>query len=183
MSEPMTEPVTCERCAALAVRLDSLEAMATEREARNKERFDNIATATAIATSALDKRLDGMNEFRQSLRDQADKFVDRNFYKTEHASLSRQVDDLKQHLVELEKTEAARTSIRQEKREGVNTLYYAIGSAGVLFAVVTSLVTVVYNIYTYNAHTNIAATVGQVEAGDAALSRRLDALEHNVEKH
>ena len=40
-------------------------------------RFDLIDRATTVALSTMDKRLDSMNEFRSSLRDQAASFADR----------------------------------------------------------------------------------------------------------
>ena len=38
-------------------------------------RIDDLKEAIADARTTMDKRLDGMNEFRDSLRDQADRFA------------------------------------------------------------------------------------------------------------
>lgn len=40
-------------------------------------RIDSIEKATKLAADTMDKRLDGMNEFRDTLRDQASKFSTR----------------------------------------------------------------------------------------------------------
>jgi hypothetical protein len=41
-------------------------------------RFEAINQATELARMAMEKRLDSMNEFRETLRDQSSKFVTRN---------------------------------------------------------------------------------------------------------
>ena len=38
-------------------------------------RFNTVEEATAMARQSMEKRLDGMNEFRDTLKDQAAKFV------------------------------------------------------------------------------------------------------------
>jgi len=49
----------------------------TELEKRVDQRFELMDRALTVALSAMDKRLDSMNEFRSSLRDQASQFADR----------------------------------------------------------------------------------------------------------
>ena len=41
-------------------------------------RYEAIQDATELARKAMEKRLDGMNEFRDTLKDQAGKFVTRS---------------------------------------------------------------------------------------------------------
>ena len=41
------------------------------------EKFKNIDKANALAYQSMEKRLEGMNEFRDTLKDQASKFVTR----------------------------------------------------------------------------------------------------------
>jgi len=48
-----------------------------ELEKRVDQRFELMDRALTVALSAMDKRLDSMNEFRSSLRDQASQFADR----------------------------------------------------------------------------------------------------------
>ena len=49
----------------------------TELEKRMDQRFELMDKALTVALTAMDKRLDSMNEFRSSLRDQASQFADR----------------------------------------------------------------------------------------------------------
>ena len=41
-------------------------------------KFVSIEQATELSRQAMEKRLEGMNEFRETLRDQASKFITRN---------------------------------------------------------------------------------------------------------
>jgi hypothetical protein len=48
-----------------------------ELDRRVEQRFELMDRALEVALRAMDKRLDSMNEFRSSLRDQASQFADR----------------------------------------------------------------------------------------------------------
>lgn len=54
-----------------------------------EQRFDAMDKALHVATQQMDKRLDGMNEFRESLRDQAAQMVTR----TECSILHKKIDE------------------------------------------------------------------------------------------
>jgi len=54
---------------------DHLERLIEEMDCRWAQRFEATQTALNKAELALGKRLDGMNEFRDTLRDQAARFV------------------------------------------------------------------------------------------------------------
>ena len=41
------------------------------------EKFSNLEKSTELARLSMEKRLEGMNEFRDTLRDQASKFITR----------------------------------------------------------------------------------------------------------
>lgn len=56
-----------------------------------KVQFKANAKALKIAHKAMNKRLDGMNEFRAALRDQASKFVTKDEYNPAHL---RNEDDI-----------------------------------------------------------------------------------------
>jgi len=58
--------------------------------------IEALKHATLIAKESMEKRLDGMNEFRDQLKDQATSFIPRVEYKESIYSLQKQVDDLKQ---------------------------------------------------------------------------------------
>ncbi len=55
-------------------------------------RLESVKIATELARESLEKRLEGMNEFRQSMKDQANNFVTRVEYKT----LYEKMEDLKE---------------------------------------------------------------------------------------
>jgi hypothetical protein len=78
--------------------LDSINA--TEADLRQRLRYIELITAEKfrardlavnVAIEALDFRLNGMNEFRDTLRDQATRFVTREEYLAAHATLERAV--------------------------------------------------------------------------------------------
>jgi hypothetical protein len=58
----------------------------------SKLRYVSIEKATEIAKQTADKRLDGMNEFRDSLKDQNENFVRKTEYQSE---ILRLQDDVK----------------------------------------------------------------------------------------
>ena len=92
-------------CGGLTARITALEKMLDEREDRTKERFAamersvNIAMvasdrAVTKAEDATNKRFEGVNEFRQTLADQASGLMPRNEYTVQHKSLQEKVDAL-----------------------------------------------------------------------------------------
>ena len=62
----------------------------------SKERYKNIIKATDVAKESSDRRLDGMNEFRASLKDQNSTFVPRAEYKAQTDKLDHDIQDLKE---------------------------------------------------------------------------------------
>jgi len=64
-----------------------------------KEYFDmrirSQEEALDLARESLEKRLDTMNEFRQSLKDQQSTFITHNEYNAKHELLQAQVDQLR----------------------------------------------------------------------------------------
>ena len=93
-------------CAGLTARITALEKMLDEREDRTKERFvaldKNISTAIAAADkavgkaeSATERRFEGVNEFRQTLADQASLLMPRAEYQVQHGALSEKLEGLK----------------------------------------------------------------------------------------
>jgi hypothetical protein len=58
-------------------------------------RFDSIDKALNLATGQMDKRLEGMNEFRDQLKDQAQHFLTREVYETACKVTQTQIDDLR----------------------------------------------------------------------------------------
>jgi hypothetical protein len=62
--------------------------------ARLEERLNSYEKAVSVATAAMDRRLDGMNEFREQLKDQASKFLTKDVYESKHELIVQQINDL-----------------------------------------------------------------------------------------
>jgi hypothetical protein len=57
-------------------------------------RFSEVEKARIAASTALDHRLNGMNEIRDSLRDQRSMFIGREEYIVNHKMLEKSIHDL-----------------------------------------------------------------------------------------
>jgi LPS O-antigen subunit length determinant protein (WzzB/FepE family) len=62
-------------------------------------RINNVEQATELARAGMEKRLEGMNEFRDTLKDQASKFVTRD-------ELNAQLDKIEALIKSLELSKA-----------------------------------------------------------------------------
>ena len=76
-------------------------------------KFMSIEESRRLAKIEQDKRLDGMNEFRETLRDQASTFVTRRDYDVRHQDLVNRIESA-------EKVQAAATA-RLEGRAGLSS--------------------------------------------------------------
>jgi len=65
-------------------------------------KINNIEKAVSLAHAAMEKRLEGMNEFRDQLRDQTGTFLTREAYEAKHELLEKQVDELRLNRAMLE---------------------------------------------------------------------------------
>ena len=59
-------------------------------------RLSAIEKATAIATNTLDKRLEGMNEFRSAMKDQSEKFLSKDDYQLRHTQIESDIRMLRE---------------------------------------------------------------------------------------
>jgi hypothetical protein len=69
----------------LRERLDYIERL-------SEERFSARDRALTVALAAMDRRLEGMNEFRDALRDQTIRFLSRDEYTTAHEVIVRNME-------------------------------------------------------------------------------------------
>jgi hypothetical protein len=69
--------------------------MAAEMCEVNRIRFESQDKALNLARESLEKRLEGMNEFRQAIKDQQSTFLTHNEYNAKHDLLQTQVDQLR----------------------------------------------------------------------------------------
>jgi hypothetical protein len=76
-----------------------------------EEKINARDRALTVAMATMDTRLDGMNEFRDTLRDQSAQFVTRDEYQTGHAAVVRNAEvmriDLSTSAVRIEQTDRA----------------------------------------------------------------------------
>ena len=89
---------------------------------QQEERFDSIVENTTLARDSMNKRLEGMNEFRDALRDQTSKFVTRQ----EHEIALTEIRDLRESRAKLE-GKASQNSV---------VIAYIIAGAGLLLSAI-----------------------------------------------
>ena len=102
-----------DKCNALMARIDALQTLLNEREDRTKERFAamdkqvNAALASSDkavnkAELATEKRFEGVNEFRETLRDQAATLMPRVEYNVQHRALEDLVSNIAERMTVME---------------------------------------------------------------------------------
>jgi hypothetical protein len=82
--------------------LRELFAIVQERSVAAEQRFAAQEKATTIALHTLEKRLDGVNEFRASLADQAQTLMPRKEYEVQHKALADQIIVMRDRMVAME---------------------------------------------------------------------------------
>lgn len=71
------------------------------RITRLEERLSASERAREVALSALDRRLEGMNEFRETLREQQNTFIRQDRYQAEHDAVVRELAIMRDELSSL----------------------------------------------------------------------------------
>jgi hypothetical protein len=148
------------------------EALASREEA--------VKVAQNVAKEASDK-LAGIYDMRHTqvettVKEAVLRFMPKDIYEVQHTNLVKQVEtdtariyDLEkfvsnvrelvkqvsintQRLYDTEKFIASIQNIKQEKREGINTIYYMIAIGGVLFTAIISVAALAFTILNYTSH-------------------------------
>lgn len=116
------------------------ERTASERhaalEAEIDRRINGINNEIAIAQSGLEHRLDGMNEFRESLRDQANRNVSTDLFTTTVNALSSAREAGLKALQDRVTALEAQQARERGRSQGVTAIIATIG----LIATVTTLI-------------------------------------------
>ena len=129
-----------------------LTALINAAEKRSDARFESMKTmvetafetskaAVSKAESATDKRLEGMNEFRDTLSDQAAHFVTKDSLASLVEKLEAQIDRNREDLDAL----AKRIDVREGQIQGSRLTWGNMASLLAAFAVVVGLVVVLAN--------------------------------------
>jgi hypothetical protein len=126
----------------------------TTRLAEVEKGTAGLAASVATQNAALEKRLENMNEFRAQISDQAERTLPKQVFDVQHAGVTKLIEINTGRIGELEKAMAAINARlgaeRETKHESRDTTTQGFQIAGVVFAVIVSLITVVYNILTYH---------------------------------
>lgn len=140
--------------------LDTLETYLSEKisalQSLMEQRQKDTEKALEVALQAMDRRLEGMNEFRETLSDQRladeknrssaqENFVDKKIYDLEHGSLESLISKNADHIIEMDKKLFALSELKVDKREGLSSKYMY---SAILFAALSfigSLIGIFWN--------------------------------------
>lgn len=118
------------KLATLEARMLGHWALDNNREVNIQENFRLHDEALKTALAALDKRLEGMNEFRQSLNDQNQLFLTRNEFDTNHQSLIDKIDAV-----------TIRVAAMEGQSKGNNQAWgYIVGFVGLVIGIATVII-------------------------------------------
>jgi hypothetical protein len=106
------------------------------------------STARDKAATSVDKRLEGMNEFRDQLRTQATSFLTISVFDTWKEENRRSLDEMRGLIIELQKTDLGTSERRSGLVRGQGMVIAAIVGSVSLAAVLVSVVIAVVNLVT-----------------------------------
>jgi hypothetical protein len=93
-------------------------------------RFSSTEKAAALVSADLARRLDGMNEFRGTLSDQATRFLSIETYEAQHRALDEKVNGV-----------SARLTIVEARALGASALFgYLIAAVTAIAAIATTII-------------------------------------------
>ena len=106
------------------------------------------STARDKAEAAVDKRLEGMNEFRDQLRQQATSFLTISVFETWKEEDRRSTDEIRALIIELQKTDLGSASRSSGLARGQGMVIAAIVTAITVGAFVIGAVVAIVNVVT-----------------------------------
>lgn len=104
-------------------------------------RLKGIEVATEKALVSNDIRLEGMNGFRNTLRDQTGTFLTKNEFVAQHDRMREDIQRLEISKAELQGKASVESIIKVDKRSVISQY---ISVAGVIVAVLALIVTIIY---------------------------------------
>ena len=111
---------------------DHFDSVLNERDLRYEQRFIDQNSALQKAEHTLNKRFDNVNEFRQTLSDQAGTFITRNEVNSRNKSSDDKIDNIEARMNRLEGRSGGLNS-------GWAYLVGAIGLAAAIIGIVLAL--------------------------------------------
>jgi hypothetical protein len=146
--------------------------MLDERQARTSELFSALKERTQIvfeaaeqarlrAEEATDKHFLLTNQWAERLKEQSRDYLLSSVYKVQHEGLigsvavtAQRISDLERKIATMEAAQATFERVdkehKDESKASFTGIYQAVGMGGVFFAILVSMVTVVFNIWTYH---------------------------------
>lgn len=106
------------------------------------------STARDKAEAAIDKRLEGMNEFRDQLRVQASSFLTIAVFDAHWKDLGVQLGEIKTGIIDLQKTDLGTESRRSGQVRGQGMVVAAIVGSVSLASIVLGVVIAIANVLT-----------------------------------
>lgn len=106
-----------------------------------ESKLEAIELATQRALQSNEKRLEGMNEFREALKDQASRFLYKDEFLAQYELVRKDLKNLE--LAKAELTGKASTEdMKKNERKATTAMF--IGAMSVLVAIIALIVTVIY---------------------------------------
>lgn len=90
----------------------------------------NIKQSVKVAYASMDKRLEGMNEFRKQINDQSGKFITREAFDAKHDAMEKEIKELQLSKANLE-GKASQNSVN---------IALAVACVGILIGIVNIFV-------------------------------------------
>jgi len=98
-----------------------------------ERRLTDMEKAVTKAEAAHERRLEGMNEFRNQLKDQQQTFVDKSYYNSQHAILEEKIRDVKLYIDKLD-----------ARKEGGNIVWaYVVSGISLFLALLSFALTLI----------------------------------------
>jgi ABC-type uncharacterized transport system involved in gliding motility auxiliary subunit len=116
-----------------------LEALIKNLELRMEEHFTAQDKANELYALAQEKRLDSMNEFRESLKDQTKTYITRSTLEARSAVVDREI---KSNREEIESLKLSRAEIEGKASQNALYISYAIS----LLALLTGIIGIVFRL-------------------------------------
>ena len=124
--------------------LESMGRLGGEREQRLAQKFDSLDRAIEKAEAANEKRFEGVNEFRNTLRDQQSTFMTRHEFDTAHKSLQDMVNANSKTQGDIILSQKERIDKLEALKQGGQNVWVLI--VGVV-AIATSLISFVLGLF------------------------------------